>query len=186
VFSDVYIIVENFRSGISSFHHAGVPVRCLLCHFLQAQRNVSLPQPMFMHICKYIFPPPALHGSPVVCVHTIIGSWNHMPYLFKLNSWEASQIPERGRSTPRSASFLSDVNSMLIRRLLLYYWLIILRTFLTFFFMFLKTLRMNLFSPSWVTHANWLCGEAFLEKLLVTWLLKKFRCYVPSYWWGRN
>jgi hypothetical protein len=87
VFSDACTFVQNFRSGIDSFLNAGMPVLCLLYHFLLVQRNVSLPHLMFMHICKYVFSPHALHGSLLVCIHRVIDSWNHMLYLFKLNSW---------------------------------------------------------------------------------------------------
>jgi hypothetical protein len=33
LFSDVYTVVQNFRSGINSFHYAGMSVLYLLYHF---------------------------------------------------------------------------------------------------------------------------------------------------------
>jgi len=50
VFAEVYTVVQNFRSGISGFHYAGMPVLCLLYHFHLAQlKDHSL----VYYLCMY-------------------------------------------------------------------------------------------------------------------------------------
>jgi len=39
VIAEVYNVAQNFRSGSSGFHYAGMPVLCLLYHFHLAQWN---------------------------------------------------------------------------------------------------------------------------------------------------
>jgi len=104
VFAEVHTVVQNFRSGISDFRYAGMPVLMSAVSLSPSTVERSLPRLMFMHVCKRISPP-AQHGLPVVCIHTIRHSCHHTPYLFQLNSWQALQLPARGRRTTQSVFF---------------------------------------------------------------------------------